>query len=138
MNGETLCVILFLLILAGVILCATWALITWPYFRYKIYKKSNKLQWRCEERSNSREKRKNHESDIYECTVAYRILPSELNWFVRVFGDNDWNHPFEDTKKFANENEFKEFVKDWKTYGDWKKWVNKENGILWYEPPIDN
>jgi len=111
-----------------------WKLFTSPYCNYKLYNKNNKIQWRCEETNSSKEKRLNNQSDLYECIVEYRILPSELNKFVRIFGDNDWHNPFYDHKIFKNENEFKEFVGQWKTYADIKKYLNNKNGILWYEP----
>lgn len=111
-----------------------WKLFTSPYCNYKLYNKNNRIQWKCEETNSSKEKRLNNQSDLYECRVVFRILPSELNKFVRIFGDNDWENPFYDYKTFKNENEFKEFVSQWKTYGDIKKYLNNRDGILWYEP----
>lgn len=133
--------IVFALIFSGMIfglgsgiMYLVWKLFTSPYCNYKLYNKNNKIQWRCEETNSSKEKRLNNQSDLYECRVEFRILPSELNKFVRIFGDNDWESPFYDYKTFKNENDFKEFVSQWKTYGDFKKYLNNENGILWYEP----
>ena len=111
-----------------------WKLFTLPYCNYKLHNKNNKIQWRCEETNSSKEYRLNNKSCLYECHVAYRILPSELNKFVRIFGDNYWKYPFYEYKSFKDENEFKEFVSRWKTYGDIKKYLNNRDGILWYEP----
>lgn len=131
---EMILVTAFVTFLACIMICMTWMLITWPYFNYHLHKKQNKIQWQCEETWESRERRQNNESDVYVCSVSYRIIPTELNKFVRLFADNDWHYPFHENKTFKSESDFKEFVKNWKTYGDFKKWVNKENGILWYEP----
>ena len=134
---EMILLTAFVTFLACIMICMTWWLITFPYFYYHLHKKKNKLQWKCDETWESREHRENHESDIYECSVYYRILPSELNKFVRIFADNDWHNPFHSHRQFKSENDFKEFVKNWKTYGDFERWIDKENGTIWYEPPID-
>lgn len=124
----------FIFGLGSIVMYFIWKLFTSPYCNYKLYNKNNKIQWKCEETYSSREKRLNNQSNSYECRVVYRILPSELNKFVRIFGDNYWNNPFHDYKVFKNENEFKEFVSQWKTYGDIKKYINNQNRVLWYEP----
>lgn len=124
----------FIFGLGSTVMYFIWKLFTSPYCNYKLYNKNNKIQWKCEETYSSREKRLNYQSNSYECRVEYRILPSELNKFVRIFGDNYWNTPFHDYKVFKNENEFKEFVSQWKTYGDIKKYINNQNRVLWYEP----
>lgn len=123
-----------LLILACFIIVMVWSVFTASYFKYKLYRKENKLQWRCEETWKSREDRLNNKRIDFECTLSYRILPSEVNKFVRVFGDNDWKYPFEEFLTFSNQDEFKKYVSNFITYNDIKTWTDEKNGILWYEP----
>ena len=111
-----------------------WAFFTTPYFKYKLYKKTNKIQWKCEETWESKEDRLNNKRTDYECSLSYRILPSEINKFVRIFGDNSWIYPFHTNIVFKNQEEFKKYVSNFVTYGDIKSWVSEENNILWYEP----
>ena len=127
-------VVCVILVVTCMIVLVTWYGLTTPYFRYKLYKKTNKIQWRCEETWESRQDRLNNKRTDYECSLSYRILPSELNKFVRIFGDNGWEHPFPKHFKFNNQDEFKEFVSNFVTYNDIKTWIDEKNCILWYEP----
>ena len=104
------------------------------YCNYVLKKGSNKLQWKCEETERSRELCKKTGSEQHKCILGYRVLPEELSWFVRVFGDNGWVYPFENEFTFVNKREFSFYVGIFKSYADIKSWVDKENGILWYEP----
>ena len=134
--------IIFISILIVTLCCAILSgifyLITKPYFKYQLSKPNNKLQWRCKETDLSKENRlKDNNIKYYECKLSYRILPSELNWFTRVFSDNDWNYPFSSTFKYYfdfNDECFKEDISKFKTYKDIKIFENKENNILWFEP----
>lgn len=112
--------------------------ITQPYFKYQLSKPNNKLQWRCEETQASKENRlKDKNINFYSCELSYRILPSELNWFTRVFSDNKWKYPFNENTLYYFEFEdkyFKRDVNNFKTYKDIKSFENKENNILWIEP----
>lgn len=127
-----LCIFIIIASLSSLIL---WTVITNPYFKYKLYRKTNKIQWKCEEIFESRSNRlQNKEESNYECLLYYRILPSELNKFVRIFGDNSWINPFDKKFVFKNKEEFKEFVSNFTTYNDIKTWIDEKNCILWYEP----
>ena len=133
-TGEIIIVASLLVFFVCIMLLITWQFFTCPYFWYELKKRSNRLQWKCEETYTSIEKRENNEQTYYECTVCFRILPSELNWFTRVFSDNSWKYPFESKFKFENQDDFKKYVSKFKTYGDFKDWQNKNIGVLWYEP----
>lgn len=122
------------LVVTCIIVLITWHVLTTPYFRYKLNKKTNKIQWRCEETWESRQDRLNDKSTDYECSLSYRVLPSELNKFVRIFGDNGWEYPFVEHLKFNNQDEFKKFVSNFVTYNDIRTWIDEKNCILWYEP----
>lgn len=84
--------------------------------------------------SESRQDRLNDKSTGYECSLSYRVLPSELNKFVRIFGHNGWEYPFVEHLKFNNQDEFKKFVSNFVTYNDIRTWIDEKNCILWYEP----
>lgn len=139
---ENICciVIVFLIILLGVLgfLCLFWHLTVGYYCKYKLYRRKNKIQWRCTETKESI-KRNRLESGIqvrrHECYLEYRILPSEVNKFVRIFGSNDWLPGFDSYIAFSDGKEqFRSFVSNYKTYGAIKDSINKDNGVLWYEP----
>lgn len=123
----------FLTIIAFLIFVIFWWLTVTPYTNYQLNKKTNKIQWRCEETYDSRNNFRNGETDNHICNLSYRVLPSEVNKFTRIYGDNDWYKTFTHLK-FKSEKEFKNFVKDFQTINDIKRYINKEDGILWYEP----
>lgn len=123
----------FLTIIAFLIFVIFWWLTVTPYTNYQLNKKTNKIQWRCEETYDSRNNFRNGETDNHICNLSYRVLPSEVNKFIRIYGDNPWCKTFTHLK-FKNEKEFKNFVKDFQTINDIKRYLNKEDGILWYEP----
>ena len=123
----------FLTIIAFLIFVIFWWLTVTPYTNYQLNKKTNKIQWRCEETYVSRNNFRNGETDNHICNLSYRVLPSEVNKFIRIYGDNPWCKTFTHLK-FKNEKEFKNFVKDFQTINDIKRYLNKEDGILWYEP----
>lgn len=113
-----------------IMLC--WMTIT-PYTDYQLKKKENKIQWRCQETYESRKNFLNGKSDVHICDLSYRIIPSEVNKFTRIFGSNNWKEAFTDLE-FKNKEDFQKFVKNFQTINDIKTYNNKENGILWYEP----
>lgn len=123
----------FLTIIAFLIFVIFWWLTVTPYTNYQLNKKTNKIQWRCEETYDSRNNFRNGETDNHICNLSYRVIPSEVNKFIRIYGDNPWCKTFTHLK-FKNEKEFKNFVKDFQTINDIKRYLNKEDGILWYEP----
>lgn len=122
--------VLFVSFFLLIMLC--WMTIT-PYTNYQLKKKENKIQWRCQETYESRKKILNGESDVHICDLSYRIIPSEVNRFTRIFGSNNWKEAFTDLE-FKNKEDFQKFVKNFQTINDIKTYNNKENGILWYEP----
>ena len=77
-----LLVIALILFAAFGLLLMLWYATGNAYCKYYVKKKTNKLQWKCEEMYKSKEKRLNNEIDYYLCRLSYRILPSELNKFV--------------------------------------------------------
>lgn len=131
-------IIVLIFTLCCILVSLCFYLITQPYFKYQLSKPNNKLQWRCEETELSRENRlKNNDINYYVCKLSYRILPSELNWFTRVFSGNNWNYPFSNTSKYYfdfNDEYFKKDISNFKTFKDIKSFENKENNILWFEP----
>ena len=120
--------------------CILYALVQ-PYSAYHLHKSKNKIQWKCEETENSFNKRIETYDSITkqesEFVIYYRTMPSEVNWFVRVFGDNDWKCPFQKTflfYQYDGEESFKNIVKDYVILEDVKKLEKKEGKIKWYHP----
>ena len=122
--------VLFVSFFLLIMLC--WVTIT-PYTNYQLKKKENKIQWRCQETYESRNNFLNGKSDIHICDLSYRVIPSEVNKFTRIFGSNGWKETFTDLE-FKNKEDFQKFVKNFQTINDIKTYNNKENGVLWYEP----
>ena len=122
--------VLFVSFFLLIMLC--WMTIT-PYTNYQLKKKGNKIQWRCQETYESRNNFLNGKSDIHICDLSYRVIPSEVNKFTRIFGSNHWKEAFTDLE-FKNKEDFQKFVKNFQTINDIKTYNNKENGVLWYEP----
>ena len=122
--------VLFVSFFLLIMLC--WVTIT-PYTNYKLKKKENKIQWRCQETYESRNNFLNGKSDIHICDLSYRVIPSEVNKFTRIFGSNHWKETFTDLE-FKNKEDFQKFVKNFQTINDIKTYNNKENGVLWFEP----
>jgi len=112
-----------------------------PYCRYCLYKSKNKIEWKCEETERNYDKRVTTKNDsVYkeqiEFEICYRIKPSEVNWFVRIFGNNDWNYPFSKTFwlwKDDAEKEFKGIIKEYETLDDVRKIERKEGRIKLYK-----
>lgn len=132
--------ILFVLALSSVgLFCFLKFLVIYPLSLYYTKRGTNRLQWRANESSASRENRINgnlESETINDFYLDWRILPSELPYLIRVYGYNDWER-FAQTKyiKFNNEQEFKDFVSKLKTRKDLINYYNKvDNKIVWYEP----
>lgn len=109
------------------------SLISEKYTSYQIEKKSNKIQWKCEETYESKTTRSKSLNGYYICNLSYRIIPTELNLFTKIFGNNDWKYVFSDIP-IQNEEDFQWNVKDYKTYGDICKYFDEKNSTLWYHP----
>lgn len=114
-------------------------LIIYPLSCYYTKRGTNKLQWKANESSASRELRINGNIDsclLNQFYLEWRILPSELPYVIRVYGYNDWER-FVQTEylNFKNEQEFKDFVGNLKTLKDLREYYNKvDDKIIWYEP----
>ena len=108
-----------------------------PYCHYCLYKSKNKIEWKCEETENNYDQRiKTYSKQRIEFEICYRIKPSEVNWLVRIFGDNDWNYPFSQTFWFYEddaEKEFKGIIKGYETLDDVRKLERKEGRIKLYK-----
>jgi len=139
---DILCIIFF----SFIFLAATVGLfffikfiIIYPLSCYYTKKGTNKLQWKAEESTASREYRINGSTDnslINQFYLEWRILPSELPYIIRVYGYNDWER-FTQTEylHFEDEKEFKDFVSKFKTLKDIRNYYNEVNNkIVWYEP----
>lgn len=135
---ENICciVVIFMVLLLAVLgaLCLLWHLTVDCYCKYKLYKRSNKIQWRCIETTDSINERIAKRRPDFECCLEYRILPSEVNKFVRMYGNNEWKPGFPHKFLFIDKEHFKTFVSNYQTYGQIKGYTERENGILWYEP----
>ena len=113
MTFSTICGII-LAILFGfaclilVFISLWWSTVT-PYCTYHLNKRSNKIEWKCEETWDSMQKFKNKESNTHVCNLYFRVMPSELNTFVRINGDNDWVCAFEKLT-FETKEDFVRFV----------------------------
>ena len=79
-------------------------IIIYPICEYNLKKKSNKLQWKFIETTQS----KVSNSDSYYGSLYYRILPSELSTFVKIFGSNNWI--YYESIKFKSKDEFVKFA----------------------------
>ena len=131
---EMIVIILFLLLIVSLAVSGVWLITVYPILQHCVYRKSNRLQWRCDETYKSREARLNKEREDYECDVYYKIMDEDLSLFTRIFGNNVWHEPFNRTFTFKSKDEFIRLVDAFKTYEDIDNWVNKENGVLWYHP----
>ena len=120
-------------VLFGMVFIIIWDMIIGSYCRYKLLNRQNKIEWLCDETWDSMQKFRNKESNMHICNLSFRILPSELTTFVRIFGDNEWKKVFENLS-FENKEDFVNFVSDFKTRGDIRSYINKRNGELWRHP----
>ena len=129
-----LVIVLILAIIAFGLICLLWHMTVHQYCKYKLYQSKNRIQWRCCETTKSIELRKTGERDDFTCYLEYRILPSSVSKFVRIFGENNWKEAFDHYKNFKNKEEFKKYVSNWETYGEVREHIEGKNGITWYEP----
>ena len=126
---EILELIIILLFCGGLLFLTlsffSWVIIT-PICDYYINKKSNKIQWCCKKME-----------DLDTCDeyfLCYRILPSELNKFVKIFGLNGWQEVYRFAgTKFKDKNEFIDFVKRFETVEDIENFI-KEKENIWIYP----
>lgn len=143
MTLENIAVAVFLLFLftaatVGLLFLIKF-LIIYPLSCYYTKKGTNKLQWKANESSASREYRINGSIDnslINQFYLEWRILPSELPYIIRVYGYNDWEKFIQTNYiKFDNVEEFRKFVRQFRTLKELKEYYNNvDNKIIWYEP----
>ena len=105
-----------------------------PICDYAISSKKNcDLEWKCVETKESKEKFLNGEIDYHLCGVKYRINPSQLNAFVKIFGDNDWTEFNWHRLKFKEKEDFVKYVSNFPKLRDICEYNKKENS-LWCWP----
>lgn len=126
---------LFTFLILFAIIIFVWMLIITPINEHFLYKETNKIQWMCKESTESVVDRLSNKTNDMYCDLFYRVLPSELPKFVRIFSDNPWYDVYEFQKlKINTKEEFEDFVKDFKTLKDIHDFHNHKNGVLWYHP----
>ena len=113
--------------------------IIFPLSCYYTKRGTNKLQWKAIETSSSRELRVNGSTDsclLNQFYLEWRILPSELPYIIRVYGYNDWERFTQtDYINFHNVEEFRKFVRQFRTLKELKEYYNNiDDKIVWYEP----
>ena len=123
----------FFLFLILVMFSILWFGIVTIYCNYYISRESNKIQWEGKETYWSQVRYENGDISYHICDLQYSILPSELPKFVRIFGKNEKIEAFRELE-FSNEQEFKKFVSRFETLGDIKKYLRKEQRIIWTHP----
>ena len=123
----------FLLFLIILLIYLLWQATIITYCDYHISKKSNKIQWECKETFHSQIAYEKGEIPYHICDLQYCVIPSELSKFVRIFGKNEETVAFEGMR-FYNEQEFKDFVSKFETIGNIKKYLKKEERIIWTHP----
>lgn len=124
---DIIVVIICLLFMLFMLVITIKLIIIMPICRYYIEKEDNLIQWRAIETESSlkcRPRDSYHWFDLY-----YRILPSELNTFVRIFGSNGWEIHFGDVK-LENKEEFVNFISKHKTLAD----IKDDDRLCWTYP----
>lgn len=129
---------IFALITIGLLFLIKFVII-YPLSCYYTKRGTNKLQWKAIESSYSREARANGSTDndtINQFYLEWRILPSELPYIIRVYGYNDWEKFIQtDYLNFHNVEEFRKFVRQFRTLKELREYYNKvDDKIVWYEP----
>ena len=130
------CVFLFAWIILVFLLDFFWLACINPFIKYKLNKNTNKIQWRCIEKPESIKEKKLLKTKVGTFYLQYRILPSELNKFLNIFGNNEWktNDVFNNIK-FINQEDFINYIKDLKTYEDVLNYIEiKQKGTIWSYP----
>ena len=113
--------------LFGLFMCAFWAITVYPFCRWHIQRGKNKIQWRAVKTSKT-------ESDA-EYRLQYRVMPSELSKFVRIYGSNEWRSDGI-LRYFNSEVEFVEFARKYDTLKKVGHLLNGED-VQWIYPPTE-
>lgn len=132
------CCFLFAVITVGLLFFIKFIII-YPLSCYYTKRGTNKLQWKAIESSSSREARLIGSADprpLNQFYLEWRILPSELPYIIRVYGYNDWESLIQtDYIRFNNVEEFRKFVRQFRTLKELREYYNNVNNkIIWYEP----
>jgi hypothetical protein len=125
---ETIVLILFLGILVIIAFGMLWKAIVWPICNYYTTKPSNLVQWEAVETAESYYERQKGGKRLFD--LYYRVLPSDLNLFVRIFATNEWKLRYENVE-LENKEEFIEYISEYKTLNDIK---NNQGRIHWLHP----
>lgn len=131
--GDFIIVSGCLLVLVLFLILILWYGTVITYCNYCVSKESNKIQWECKETFQSQVLYEKGEITYHICDLYYYTIPNELSKFVRIFGKNEGIVAFEGMR-FYNEQEFKDFVSKFETVGDIKKYLKKEERIIWTHP----
>lgn len=127
---ETLAIIILLFIIAIITFGMLWMAVVWPICNYYITKPNNLVQWEAVETGESHANYDRQISNKRLFDLYYRILPSDLNLFVRIFATNEWKLRYENVE-LENKEEFIEYVSKYKTLMDIK---NNQGRIHWLHP----
>ena len=101
-----------------------WFVIIRPIANYQVNKKKHKIQWKCEKSKD--------ELDWHDYNLYYRTLPSELNKFIRIYGENYWVHVHKfDNCTFYDKEDFINFVKPYKTRKEIEDYLEGESGWIY-------
>lgn len=103
-----------------------------PIINHKVSKKSNKIQWKCENLTDS--DAISHHVSIHcnKYYLYYRTLPSELNKCVKIFGDNPWIRVKKfNLIEFENRQQFIDFVKQYETREQIERVIEEEDGWIY-------
>lgn len=125
---ETLAVIILLFIVAFIAFSMLWMAIVWPICNYYTTKPSNLVQWQAVETAESYYERQKGGKRLFD--LYFRVLPSDLNLFVRIFATNEWQLRYENVELEKKE-DFIEYISEYKTLMDIK---NNQGRIHWLHP----
>lgn len=128
--GETIAIIIFLFIIAIIAFGMLWMAIVWPICNYYTKRPNNLVQWEAVETEESHANYDRQISNKRLFDLYYRILPSDLNLFVRIFATNEWKLRYENVE-LKNKEEFIEYISKYKTLMDIK---NNQGRIHWLHP----
>lgn len=130
---ESICLLLFLLFIFSMAFGIVFWSIAFPYCSYKIRNKNNKIEWKCVEDWDSQDNFRNGKSDTHICDLYYRVIPSELNKFVNIIGDNDWHRYFYSVEIKTKE-DFLRNINGFNTMDDIYKYTDSRKNVLFRYP----
>ena len=98
--GDIVAVIIFSAIIAFIAFGMLWMAIVWPICNYYVRRPNNLVQWEAVETEQSHANYDRQITNKRLFDLYYRILPSDLNLFVRIFGDNEWHLKYDSQGRF--------------------------------------